>query len=322
MDSVAAQTLNPTHSWSLNLRRRNWEACRRDHLATTTIDLCSPRPLRPHTSFTMAARAAAADLAKISNLGLGKNTLAQISAFRKRADDAKRQLAQLQQQKTDVDFAHYNKLIRNKDVVSQAQKILAEFKPVTYDVQAQLKAIDAFESKAVRICPSFRHFSLSPRPHRRFVASSHHRIRIASHSPNVPSHRIFRHKRASTRFRIGTPESEAPRRAHSPTRLLASHRRSRHLRPAAAVLCRRACTFTRALESAVVGSRMRGVRTAAIPPTAKIGSIDTQHTPSPPTPLQKLPSVGRSSTVLMRLSTRTALISVHSSCRADPHRHT
>ncbi|ETS61574.1 hypothetical protein PaG_04328 [Moesziomyces aphidis] len=97
----------------------------------------------------MAARAAAADLAKISNLGLGKNTLAQISAFRKRADDAKRQLAQLQQQKTDVDFAHYNKLIRNKDVVSQAQKILAEFKPVTYDVQAQLKAIDAFESKAV-----------------------------------------------------------------------------------------------------------------------------------------------------------------------------
>lgn len=99
----------------------------------------------------MAARAAAVDLAKISNLGLGKNTLAQISAFRKRADDAKRQLAQLKQQKTDVDFAHYNKVLRNKDVVSQAQKILSEFKPVTYDVQAQLKAIDAFESKAVCI---------------------------------------------------------------------------------------------------------------------------------------------------------------------------
>ncbi|CDS02088.1 hypothetical protein [Sporisorium scitamineum] len=97
----------------------------------------------------MAARAAAVDLAKISNLGLGKNTLAQISAFRKRADDAKRQLAQLKQQTTEVDFAHYNKVLRNKDVVSQAQKILSEFKPVTYDVQAQLKAIDAFESKAV-----------------------------------------------------------------------------------------------------------------------------------------------------------------------------
>ncbi|SYW80144.1 probable ATP7 - F1F0-ATPase complex, FO D subunit [Ustilago bromivora] len=98
----------------------------------------------------MAARAAAAavDLAKISNLGLGKQTLAQISAFRKRADDAKRQLAQLKQQNTNVDFAHYNKVLRNKDVVSQAQKILSEFKPVTFDVQAQLKAIDAFEAKA------------------------------------------------------------------------------------------------------------------------------------------------------------------------------
>lgn len=106
----------------------------------------------------MAARAAAAavDLAKISNLGLGKQTLAQISAFRKRADDAKRQLAQLKQQNTNVDFAHYNKVLRNKDVVFQAQKILSEFKPVTFDVQAQLKAIDAFEAKAVSIPPLFR----------------------------------------------------------------------------------------------------------------------------------------------------------------------
>lgn len=103
----------------------------------------------------MAARAAALDLAKISNLGLGKNTLAQISAFRKRADDAKRQLAQLKQHNTDIHFAHYNKVLRNKDVVSQAQKILSQFKPVTYDVQAQLKAIDAFESKAVGIIFAF-----------------------------------------------------------------------------------------------------------------------------------------------------------------------
>ncbi|PWY98411.1 putative ATP7-F1F0-ATPase complex, FO D subunit [Testicularia cyperi] len=97
----------------------------------------------------MAARTAAADLAKIANLGLGKNTLAQISAFRKRSDDAKRALNQLKQQNTEVDFAHYNKVLKNKDVVSQAQKILSEFKPVTYDVQAQLKAIDAFEAKAI-----------------------------------------------------------------------------------------------------------------------------------------------------------------------------
>jgi hypothetical protein len=33
--------------------------------------------------------------------------------------------------------------------VAKAEKILKDFKPVTYDVNAQLKAIDAFESKAV-----------------------------------------------------------------------------------------------------------------------------------------------------------------------------
>lgn len=128
----------------------------------------------------MAARAAAVDLAKISNLGLGKNTLAQISAFRKRADDAKRQLNQLKQQNTEVDFAHYNKVLRNKDVVSQAQKILSEFKPVTYDVQAQLKAIDAFESKAVgiifnAILSTIRQISRSPSRH------VYRQFRIASH---------------------------------------------------------------------------------------------------------------------------------------------
>ncbi|EPQ27738.1 uncharacterized protein PFL1_04875 [Pseudozyma flocculosa PF-1] len=96
----------------------------------------------------MASRAAV-DFAKVSSqLGLGKNTLAQISAFRKRNEDARRALNQLKQQSTTVDFAHYDAVLKNKDVVNQAKKILNDFKPVTYDVQAQLKAIDAFEAKA------------------------------------------------------------------------------------------------------------------------------------------------------------------------------
>lgn len=103
----------------------------------------------------MAARSAAVDLAKLSNLGLGKNTLAQISAFRKRADDAKRQLNQLKQQNTEVDFAFYSKQLRNQDVVQQAKKILSEYKPVTYDVGAAVKAIEGFESKAVGIFTLF-----------------------------------------------------------------------------------------------------------------------------------------------------------------------
>lgn len=40
-------------------------------------------------------------------------------------------------------------MLKNQDVVAQAEKILKDFKPVTYDVSAQLKALDAFEAKAV-----------------------------------------------------------------------------------------------------------------------------------------------------------------------------
>jgi F-type H+-transporting ATPase subunit d len=82
-------------------------------------------------------------------LGLGKNTTAAVQTFRKRADDARRQLTALKNQKTDVDFGHYKSVLKNQEVINQAEKILREFKPVTYDVSSQLKAIDAFEAKAV-----------------------------------------------------------------------------------------------------------------------------------------------------------------------------
>ncbi len=98
----------------------------------------------------LATRTLRVDFAKVySSLQLGKNTVSSMQAFRKRADDAKRQLGALQEQSVDVDLAHYRKTLRNQDVVAQAEKILKDFKPVTYDVAAQLKAIDAFEAKAV-----------------------------------------------------------------------------------------------------------------------------------------------------------------------------
>ncbi|PWN21555.1 ATP synthase d subunit [Microstroma glucosiphilum] len=82
------------------------------------------------------------------SLNLGKNTSASLQAFRKRSEDARRALAVLKEQKTDVDFQHYRSVLKNDEVVSQAEKILKDFKPVTYDVSAQIKAIDAFGSKA------------------------------------------------------------------------------------------------------------------------------------------------------------------------------
>ncbi|CAD6890618.1 unnamed protein product [Tilletia controversa] len=91
----------------------------------------------------------AATFTKVSALGLGKRTAGELAAFRRRADDAKRVLATLKDQRTDVDLTHYRSILKNQDVVAQADKILKDFKPVSYDVNAHIKAIDAFESKAV-----------------------------------------------------------------------------------------------------------------------------------------------------------------------------
>lgn len=89
-----------------------------------------------------------------NSLGLGKNSTATLQAFRKRSEDARRHLQTLKHERTDVDLAHYKSVLKNQDVVNQAEKILKDFKPVTYDVSAQLKAIDAFEAKAVSAAAS------------------------------------------------------------------------------------------------------------------------------------------------------------------------
>ncbi|ETW84507.1 mitochondrial F1F0-ATP synthase, subunit D/ATP7 [Heterobasidion irregulare TC 32-1] len=96
------------------------------------------------------AVATAADYARIySSLGLGKETVASLQAFRKRHADAQRISAQLASQPATVDFAHYRSVLKNKAIVDEAEKTLASFKPVTYDVSAHLKAIETFEVKAV-----------------------------------------------------------------------------------------------------------------------------------------------------------------------------
>jgi F-type H+-transporting ATPase subunit d len=41
-------------------------------------------------------------------------------------------------------------------VVADAEKLLKEFKPATYDVSAHVKAIDEFETKAVSLRGSIR----------------------------------------------------------------------------------------------------------------------------------------------------------------------
>ncbi|GAA5921654.1 hypothetical protein JCM1841_000896 [Sporobolomyces salmonicolor] len=96
----------------------------------------------------MAAQAVV-DWGRITTkLGLGKDTLAQLNAFRNRAAAARAAHAQFKEAKTTVDFEHYRAVLKNKEVVAEGEKLFKSFKPVDYDVQAQLKAIAAFENKA------------------------------------------------------------------------------------------------------------------------------------------------------------------------------
>lgn len=72
-----------------------------------------------------------------------------MQAFRKRHSDAQRALDALKNQPTTVDLSKYRSTLKNQAIVDEAERLLQSFKPVSYDVAETLKAIDAFESKAV-----------------------------------------------------------------------------------------------------------------------------------------------------------------------------
>lgn len=99
-------------------------------------------------------------------------TIASLQAFRKRHGDAQRLNAQYASQPTTVDFAHYRTILKNKAIVDEAEKLLKDFKPVTYDVNAQVKAIEAFETKAVSSCQSIIQKSEITRVYRGQVAKA------------------------------------------------------------------------------------------------------------------------------------------------------
>lgn len=70
-------------------------------------------------------------------------------SFKKRNDEAKRQLYELNKQPTEVDFQYYRNTLKDQKIVDQIEQSFKSFKPVSYDVSKQLKTIEAFESKAV-----------------------------------------------------------------------------------------------------------------------------------------------------------------------------
>ncbi|KLP09670.1 putative ATP synthase subunit d, mitochondrial [Fusarium fujikuroi] len=85
-----------------------------------------------------------------SSLGLRGQTVASLQAFKKRNEDVRRKVQQLQEQPTTVDFSQYRSVLKNQAIIDEIEKRFSAFKPVTYDVSRQLKAIDAFEAEAVK----------------------------------------------------------------------------------------------------------------------------------------------------------------------------
>jgi F-type H+-transporting ATPase subunit d len=85
-----------------------------------------------------------------TQLGLKGNTAAALQNFKKRNDDARRKVTMLSEQAQTVDFSHYRSILKNQAVIDDIEKQFTSFKPQTYDVSRQIKAIEAFEAQAVK----------------------------------------------------------------------------------------------------------------------------------------------------------------------------
>ncbi|MCJ1374125.1 ATP synthase d subunit [Loxospora ochrophaea] len=85
-----------------------------------------------------------------SSLGLKGGTAASLAAFKKRNDDARRKVQVLSETPQTVDFAHYRSILKNQAVVDEIENHFKNFKPATYDLGKQLRAIEAFEAQAVK----------------------------------------------------------------------------------------------------------------------------------------------------------------------------
>ncbi|KAF9246897.1 ATP7, subunit D of the stator stalk of mitochondrial F1F0 ATP synthase [Melanogaster broomeanus] len=94
----------------------------------------------------MASKAAVAavDFTRIySTLGLGKETIASLQAFRKRHADAQRVHAQFASQPTTVDFAHYRSVLKNTAIVIETfeAKAVEKAKETAQKIDVELKEL-------------------------------------------------------------------------------------------------------------------------------------------------------------------------------------
>jgi F-type H+-transporting ATPase subunit d len=107
--------------------------------------------LANHNILSQRSAALKLDWTKLAGqLGLRGNTANALVSFKKRNDDARRKVQQLSELASTVDFAAYRSQLKNTAVVDEIEKQFKAFKPATYDVSRQIKAIEAFEAQAVK----------------------------------------------------------------------------------------------------------------------------------------------------------------------------
>ena len=85
-----------------------------------------------------------------SQLGLRGATLNSLTAFKKRNDDARRRIQQLEAMPQDVDFAYYRSNLKNTAVIDEIEKAMRAYQVKKVDLARQLKAIESFEATEVK----------------------------------------------------------------------------------------------------------------------------------------------------------------------------
>jgi hypothetical protein len=112
---------------------------------------CPTHPGPPTNPQPIQRAAAKLDWSKIpSQLGLRGSTASSLSAFKKRHDDARRRVQVLSEAPSSVDFAYYRSVLKNTAVIDEIEEYYKTFTAKTYDVSKQIKAIESFESVAMK----------------------------------------------------------------------------------------------------------------------------------------------------------------------------
>lgn len=85
----------------------------------------------------------------ITSLKITGRTATELSNFKKRNDEARRQLHELEQQPAAVSFDHYRSVLKNQAVIDQIEGFCQKYQPVTIDSSKQIHTIESFQEHAL-----------------------------------------------------------------------------------------------------------------------------------------------------------------------------